>query len=391
MATVRKRHWVTAAGAERTAWVATYTDSAGTRRLKTFPTKKAASEWLVQTGAELAKGTHTPESTSATVAEAARLWLQRCEGEGLERSTLVQYRTHVDLHILPLIGREKLARLTVPRVEQFKDVLLATRSRALARKVLASLKAILKDALRRGLVAQNVALAVTVGTSSRHDERPEVGRDIPSPAEVGDLLRAAEATRWRPFLVVAVFTGLRASELRGLTWENVDLDARVLRVRQRADRWGTIGRPKSKGSRRDIPMAPIVVNALREWRLACPKGELGLVFPAGSGRVSNYANTRARLTLIHRRAGLTVAQVDAEGRPVVDRKGRPVLVPKYALHSLRHFFASWLIDQGFSAKRVQSLLGHANIGMTLDTYTHLFPQEDDHARFEAGELAIVGR
>jgi integrase len=64
--------------------------------------------------------------------------------------------------------------------------------------------------------------------------------------------------------------------------------------------------------------------------------------------------------------------------------------PKYGLHALRHFFASWAIEQGFSPKRLQALLGHSSIQMTFDRYGHLFPSlEDDHAKFAAGELALV--
>ncbi len=74
-----------------------------------------------------------------------------------------------------------------------------------------------------------------------------------------------------------------------------------------------------------------------------------------------------------------------------DENGNPVMKPKYGLHALRHFFASWVIEQSFSPKRLQALLGHSSIQMTFDVYGHLFPRlEDDHANFAAGELAIVG-
>ena len=66
-------------------------------------------------------------------------------------------------------------------------------------------------------------------------------------------------------------------------------------------------------------------------------------------------------------------------------------LPQVTFHALRHFFASWAIEQRFSPKRVQSLLGHSSIQMTFDVYGHLFPSlEDDHAKFATGELAVVG-
>ena len=92
MATVRKRSWRAASGEEKTAWVADYFDGAGKRHIKTFKTRKAADEWLVNARGEVQRGTHTPENASVTVREAAGLWLSRCELEGLERSTLRFYR-----------------------------------------------------------------------------------------------------------------------------------------------------------------------------------------------------------------------------------------------------------------------------------------------------------
>jgi len=137
---------------------------------------------------------------------------------------------------------------------------------------------------------------------------------------------------------------------------------------------GAIGDPKSAAGDRVIPMTPGVFNVLREWRLACPKGSLGLVFPNGNGNVESHANIAGRgFAPLQRALGLT----DAQGRP------------RYGLHSLRHFFASWAIEQGFTPKRLQALLGHSSIQMTFDTYGHLFPSlEDDHAKFAAGELQI---
>jgi integrase len=368
MASVYKRSWFGRDGRERVRWVAAYKDQDGGRHNKGFRSRKDAKAFLVLTEGEIVRGVHTPESTSVTVAEAARLWLKRGELEKLERSTLRQYKNHVGLHILPMIGAVKLARLSTPVVQAFRDKLLETRSRPLARKILSSLKSIVGEAMRRGLVAQNAAVAVTVDVKKREQGRLTVGVDVPSKAEVGRLLDRAQG-RWRPFFVTAVFTGMRASELRGLVWDAVDFEAKVIRVRQRADLWGTIGDPKSAAGDREIPMAPTVVNALREWKLACPNGKLGLVFPNGNGNVESHANIAAR--------GFAPLQRACLGEV------------KYWLHTLRHFFASWAIEQGFSAKRLQALLGHSSIQMTFDTYGHLFPSlEDDHAKFAAGELQI---
>ena len=188
--------------------------------------------------------------------------------------------------------------------------------------------------------------------------------------------------KWRPILVTAIFTGLRASELRGLIWENVDFDARMIHVRQRADKWGTIGSPKSEAGERAVPMSPMVLNVLREWKLACPKSELGLVFPTGPGKVEYHSNIYQR--------GFAPVQVKAG---LVTEEGKA----KYGIHALRHFYASWLInrkrDGGLElpAKRVQERLGHSTITMTLDIYGHLFPEgEDEFDELAEAETALIG-
>jgi integrase len=204
--------------------------------------------------------------------------------------------------------------------------------------------------------------------------------DIPTPDEIRTLVGKLNG-RWRPLLLTAIFTGLRASELRGLRWTDVDLKRSELHVRQRADRYNKMGAPKSETSERIIPLAPMLVNTLREWKLSCPKGELGLVFPNGAGRIESHSN------IIHR--GLEPAMIAAG---IVTATGKA----KYTgLHSLRHFYASWCINRRVDGglelplKLVQARLGHASVQMTADRYGHLFPRGDDGAELAAAERAFL--
>ena len=131
----------------------------------------------------------------------------------------------------------------------------------------------------------------------------------------------------------------------------MDFDNRLIHVRQRADRYNEIGSPKSAAGEREIPMAPTVINTLKEWRLACPKGDLDLVFPNGGGRIEALANIYRRgFGAVQEACGITVET----GRK--DDADKPIIRPKYGMHCLRHFFASWIIEQGFQPKRAQTLL-----------------------------------
>ena len=377
--TVRKIKWTTRKGEEKTAWVADYFDQRRKRHTRNFTSKKAAEAWLLQVRVEVRAGIHTPEAGSITVAEAGRLWLERGEAEGLERITLQTYRTLLDLHITPLIGHLRLAQLTTPEVEAFRDELLQRMSRRYARSVLVGLKSIIANAQRRGLIAHNPATATRVNVVERHQERLEIGRDVPSKSEVQAIINNA-AGRWRTMLITAAFTGMRAGELRGLTWDEIDLPGKLVRIRQRADTWGTQGAPKSAAGRREIPLMPIVIAALREWRLAYPFGPEGIVFCRSQRVRDAWAVTgHATLWWVFHRAQRAAGVVDEAGQP------------KYKFHALRHFFASIGIEAGFAPKRLQALLGHSSISMTFDTYGHLFPNpEDDHARLAAMERAVFG-
>jgi integrase len=164
-----------------------------------------------------------------------------------------------------------------------------------------------------------------------------------------------------------------------------------LHVRERADEYNSLGRPKSGSGERSVPLPPIVVSALREWKLRCPKSDLGLVFPSprGAGIVTrDYIAKR----------GLIPAQIAAEvSFEVPGAHGKPVKRAKYpGLHAFRHFYASWCInrkvDGGLElpAKVVQERLGHSTIAMTLDVYGHLFPRDDDGEELAAAERALLG-
>ena len=377
---VRKRTWKTAKGETKESWIVDYADQKGERHIQTFSRKKDADEYHLTVRVDVRKGTHSAPSRSITVAEAAEDWIAFVKGENRERSTVRQYRQHVDLHINPRIGREKLAKLTTPRIDKFRDDLLASMSRPLARMVLKSLRALLKDAQRRGNVAQNAALGVSVSTNKRDKRKLRVGTDIPTADEIRRIVHAATG-KARPFLLTAIFTGLRSSELRGLRWVDVDLKHAELHVRQRADRWSAIGKPKSESGERTVPLGPLVLNTLKEWRLACPKGAHDLVFPNGRGNIENYNNIVERIlqpTLI--KAGV----LDAAGKA------------KYpGLHALRHFYASWCInrkkDGGLELpmKLVQERLGHASIVITSDVYGHLFPRGDDGREMAEAERLLL--
>jgi len=383
---VRKRFWKTKKGEPREAWVVDYVDQDGDRHIETFKKKKDADAYHAEVGVDVRSGTHIAPSKSVTVREAGESWIRA--SAQLERATVEDYQGHLDRHILPLIGGLKLSDVTPQVIRKLEDSLrVKGRSPALIRKVLTSLGSLLADAQEQGLAARNAVRELRRNrrkgkerhVESRKKTRLKIGVDIPLPDEIRQIMAHAKP-RWRPILLMAAFTGLRASELRGLNWEDVDLEKRELHVRQRADKFSQIGSPKSAAGHRTVPFGPMVANTLKEWKLACPKGELGLVFPNGAGKIEDLGNIDKR--------GFQPAQI-AAGLIVKDKA-------KYTgLHCLRHFYASWCINTieqgglGLPPKVVQERLGHSSITMTYDRYGHLFPRGDDTEALAAAESALI--
>jgi integrase len=197
------------------------------------------------------------------------------------------------------------------------------------------------------------------------------------------LLRTANG-KHRALIVVALFSGLRASELRGLKWLDVDLERAVIRVRGRVDAWGEYGLPKSTAGHRDVPIAPYAIASLKEHRLITRNSDSDYVFVSESGTPLYHQNIINRIwNPLQIEAGLCTTHATKK-----DDEGNPVKVAKFNFHVLRHAAASLFIEQGLSPKRIQTIMGHSSITVTYDVYGHLF--EDDEAD-QAAVAAIQAR
>lgn len=390
MASIRKRSWLAPDGTERQAWQVDYRDAAGKRRSKQFSRKKDADAFATKAGYEVSQGVHTPDRESITVEQAGKNWLARGEREDLEPSTLAMYEQHLRLHIVPFLGAKRLNQLTKPMIEDFRDTLLDSgRSRAITRKILGSLSSLVKEAQRKGFVAQNVAEDVTAKRSSRD----KVKVVPPSKEHMRTLLATAAKARPmdHPLLLVLIFAGLRASEVRALPWSNVDLKHGLITVDRRADYRNLIGPPKSAAGHRTIPVGPKVIQALKKWKLRCPASESELVFPSEKGTPIFHNNLYLFFSeKLQVEAGICRPKAK-DGEPVVDGEGNVVMEGFYSLHDFRHAAASLWIAQRVDAKRVSTWMGHSSIQITFDTYGHLFAElEDDAAVVAALEAGVLG-
>lgn len=267
----------------------------------------------------------------------------------------------------------KLAKLSPLHLQAFySDKLNEGLSRRTVQLLHAIVHKALECAVKWQLVGRNVADAVEAPRPERQEVRPLTEEEVSRFLAVAH----AEDPRMYPFWLLAIHTGMRRGELLALTWEAVDLAKGTVEVRQSlTEAFGRLvmTQPKTAKGKRLIEITPPVVEALRRHRHEQRKERLafgpdyedhGLVFCQPNGKPLHPSTvTRWHFKRLLEKAGL----------------------PNVRFHDLRHTTATLLLKQGVHPKVVQERLGHANISITLDTYSHLVPgtQREAGAKLDA--------
>ena len=374
MASVAKRTW-TYKGETKTAWVVRYTDQLGKRRLKTFDMKKEAGKYRTKVELEIEKGVHTADTASITVRDAAKQYLRHVENRVREgelcEGSYRNYKTIIKNRILPQFGTIKLTALNAPAIHRWIEDMRYGGAKPIGPRALVLTVLVLR--LMIGLAQRHGQIATNVMVDARPDLPRPTRKELAIPTKNEVRLLLSQATGYfKIMLHMAVLTGMRQGELRGLLWKDVDFQNQTIHVRRSIDQFQIFGSPKSEAGVRDIPMAPTVLRMLKEWRLASPNTELGLVFCNGK-RLPLHQSQLYRFAW--RPLLRKVNFVDKDGGL------------KYRFHALRHVAASMLIEQGEQPKVIQEIMGHASITMTYDTYGHLF----DKANAGRDALAAIDK
>lgn len=375
MASIRKRTLKSG----KQAWVVDYRDQHGNRRNKNFSRKREAEAYVDEVGRQLRDGTFVDDKATCSVSEAADLHLGSASVRALEPGTQDQYDQHIRLYIKPCIGHVLLTKLTEPVIREFLDDIVEEQSAAMAKRVLGTLNRVIKEAQRRNLVGRNVIVNKSIKAPRAE---PYVKR-MPERHELSALLAKTDG-RDQILLMTAMLTGMRMGELRALTWDDVRFDDGIIRVRKASRSDGSIKGTKSASGYRDIPISNALGLELKKWRLQCPVGAKGLVFPNGKGNVESGSNIRQRVFIPAMKAiGLTTE--------VFGKTGKKIDKPAFRFHDLRHAAAALFIEQGMNGKRIQQLMGHSSIQVTYDIYGYLFRDaEADAAAMDGIYAKLIG-
>lgn len=324
-------------------WVALH---GGNRRSLKLPKGSSKAE-AQKAAAALVLGDDAPEPVAADPVPLSALWairLEIAEGKNLSRSTIDKLRGCYRHHIKPWWPDDRDVREMTPLdVERWQAAMGRRFAPGTVNGHLVRLRSVLDLGVRGGHLERNVAKEVSKLRT------PRTEAVWWTPEETQALLDACRRQwpQWWPQILVMVRTGIRASEARGLRWEDVSFVERQLHVRQQITRYGT-GPTKNRKPRK-IPLSGDAIAALREQRLQTGmRGEL--VFQKKSGGPLGETTLAKRLNKITRLAG----------------------VPNYHVHALRHTFASHLVRAGVALYQVSKLLGHHDI-KTTQIYAHLAP------------------
>ena len=340
-----------------------------------FRTADEAEAALARVVADLDSGRYRDDGRR-TVAGYLSEWLENKVTDGLRPTTERSYRQHVEQYLVPSLGHLRLRDIRPAHISRFLRELgepKPERKRRVGpstvRRVHATLRSALGDARREGLIETNPAADASLPKAERPKVRPWEA------AELGAFLDHAASDRLGPMFELIALAGLRRGEACGLRWEDIDLTARVLVVRQQVvqvygrtfpcqgcrgeHRNLTFGAPKtSSGDARRVDLDEQTLGTLLGHRLAqdaerAAWGDAyvdhGLVFAREDGNpLAPESVTKAFGELV-RSAGL-----------------RPVRV-----HDLRHGHASVMLAAGVPLAVVSKRLGHSSVSITADTYSHL--------------------
>lgn len=332
-------------------WRARYRDAAGREHTKQFARKVDAQRWLSETSQALLTGRYVePQAGRITLRDYAADWLSR---QVHRPTTADQMDGVVRRYIDPHLGHRQIAAIVPSDVQRWVKQLSLT----LAPSTVGVAHRILSGILKSAVTDRRIVANPCAGTKLPKVNKPKVQ---PISEERLGAIIANMPPRHQALVVVAAGTGLRQGEIFGLTVDRLDLEHRTVLVdRQLINLNGGepfFGPPKSQASVRVVPLPVVVTDALR--------AHLG-TYPTTSLVFTNAAG------LPMRRSAFWTEW---------NRALKAAEVPAVRFHELRHFYASLLIRHGESVKTVQARLGHASASETLDTYSHLWPDNDERTR-----------
>jgi len=336
---------------------------------KYFKSQVECREWLRKMRTQVENGL-TLSGAQISVSVFLNEWLVLIENS-VRPKTIDQYKKMIRLHINPGLGMVKMKDLNPRQIQAlYSKKLESGMSPRTVVLIHAVLRRALDQALKSGMIGINPCLAVVRPKFKRKEMKTL------SDSQVRTLLSFVEGGRFEVLFWLAVTTGLRQGELLGLKWSDVNWTNRRLGIQRQLQRLRgglVFSEPKSAAGRRVIALGLTTIEKLRKhqnfqvlerqvagnsWK------ENDMMFPSSKGTPMDPSNLYHNFKRLLIEAGL----------------------PDVRFHDLRHTAATLMLQQGVHPKVVQERLGHSDISLTLNTYSHVLPGMQEEAAGKLDEL-----
>lgn len=420
MASVRKRTW-THKGASKEAWVVSYTDQGGKRRIKTFDKKKDADRERQRIEADVLSGTHTPDANTLKVAEAVQRFLDDCDLRHrlgtMAGNTVLNYRFALR-HFVKRFGGQLLNEIASDPVQSWlNDMLIERYAPNSVRTCYVAAHTFLMFCVRKRWLKRNILIdepCRQVPTQQRRTAIPSKD-DIRAMLKDADTWQRAESLRAHvtrgAYLALGLFAGMRPGEIFGLQWEDIDRAAGLIHIRHSHSRIDKLKAPKTKAGIRSVPLSPPIIYALdqverflavrekaygpghRSYSTAMKASRLRRAWlnPKSPSRVENLRG----YVLLGK--GEQPFRADAYSwiwRAMMTRLGLvdpETKRPLFSMHALRHAAASLMIEAGMPPLHLKTFIGHSSVSTTFDVYGHLLSEDGTTPRVVSAVAADFAR
>ncbi|HEY2879612.1 site-specific integrase [Nocardioides sp.] len=328
-------------------WRARYRDEADREHARHFTRKVDAQRWLDTVTASIVRGDYVdPKAGRETVRAYSSRWQSvQVSSSGTARIVDNALRRH----IMPALGGRAIGAVRRSDVQAFIK-LLETKglSAGTVRNIYEVAARVFDAAVDDRVISASPCRRITFPKSDGDEVVPPTVEEVAA-------LRSALDPQWQAVVVTLAGSGLRVGELLGLSVSDVDFLRGTIRVERQRLQSGELAAVKSRTSRRIVPVGQVVIEALAAYLAAYPSDDA--LFRDEWGVPLSYRRWKRLLGDAACEAGVRVTS-----------------------HGLRHFAASALISGGASVKQVQTFLGHSSAVITLRTYAHLFPGDEDRTR-----------
>lgn len=340
-------------------YTARFTDKQGKRRQQYFKKLQECRNWLADTRFDDEHG-NVLKGENPTVDAWYKYWINNVKGDNIRYNTRRNYNERYEKNINPLIGGMLLKEIKPIHCQNVLNQMAGHYSNSVIEHSRLVMWSIFDSAVENSLLEKNPVLKSVKCVGGR---KPKETRAL-TIEEHRLFLKTVEGTSNYNQYALVLQTGLRAGELIGLRWVDVDFGKKVLHIRRTmecrnsASGW-KIGEPKTSNGFRDVPLTQEAIDILKnQWEKqraikVIPMEFSDSVFLGKDGTPIKNNAYDTNLLYYCKKAG----------------------IPRFSMHALRHTFATRCIESGMRPKTLQIILGHSNIGITMNLYVHVTDDE----------------